>query len=1319
MRDKDLSRDPAKSRAERRTPRRRPRAGSISDVGSAATVEQPAAPRRQAPSSIVGIGASAGGLEAFRQLLGALPADTGMAYVLVQHLDPRHESILANLLSQATTMPVSEVKGDTRVEPDRVYVIPPSQDIGIADGILKLVPRSQGGRAHMPIDYFLRTLAEAQGSQAVGVVLSGTATDGTLGLQAIKAAGGIAFAQEPSSAQFDGMPRSAIAAGGVDFILPPQGIAHELARLGRQPHRGELPDLRGGPAVASGDEGDKASLGRIFALLKEGSGADLAGYKKTTLRRRIARRMVVNRIDTLEAYARHVEGNASEIEALYQDCLITVTSFFRDPAAFEALSEQVFPLLLKDRAPDAPIRVWVPGCATGEEVYSIAIGLLERAGELSRNPALQIFATDLSESALEKARAGLYLENIAQDVSAERLQRFFTRVNGGYQISKTIREMCVFARHDLTRDPPFSRMDLISCRNVLIYMEPHLQERVFATFHYALNPGGFLVLGTSESVGASSAFLAPLDEKHRIYSRKKTSTPPRLSFAAGAPGAGEPAKLAPLTPRAAVPPGIPAEADQALLTRYAPASVVVDDGLDILEFRGDTHPFLEHGRGQASLNLIRMARKGLLLELRQAVQEARRKNAPARKDGLRIRYRGQLRDLNLVVVPLRGAAERCLLVVFETLPAPGRRAERPAPPSGRAGAAGNRENARLRQELEEAAKTLATVMEEHDAALEELQSSTEEAVSSNEELQSVNEELQTAKEEVQSANEELATLNRELQERNVQLGQANDALEASGRELQRALDYANAIVSTVRGPLLIMDGDLRVEKANRAYYVTFGVRPDGTEGRLLYELGDGQWDLPSLRTALEEVLPKDSSFEDFEVEREFPGIGRRTMCLNGRRLHHEPGRSERILLAIEDRTELKRAEQARDALLDLEQAARVRAEAADHLKDEFVATVSHELRGPLTAMVGWMHILSSGEAKPDPATLARGLAAIDRGIKAQSRLIADLLDHSRMVTGKVQVSRRLVDLATVAEAAVESVRAAAEAKDIALELWRDPRAAIVLGDPDRLQQVLWNLASNAVKFTPRGGRVQVWVGRVGTSVHLRVTDTGQGIKKAFLPHVFERFRQEESSPRRSQPGLGLGLAIVRQLVELHGGTVEAHSAGEGKGSTFTIVLPIPALLMQPTGAESGEAGGPDLAAPAEPVPEPGPTLLDGLSVLVVEDDADSRESLVGILEQHGARVSAAATARDALQALADAVPDVLVSDIGMAGEDGYDLIRHVRKLPAARGGRLPALALTAYAEEADRLRAIAAGFQAHVAKPVAPAELVIEIARLAGRTSGQ
>jgi two-component system CheB/CheR fusion protein len=585
-----------------------------------------ASPSRPA-FAIVGIGASAGGLEAFRQLLGALAADTGLAYVVVQHLDPRHESILAELLSEATSMDVSEVKGDVRVEPNHIYVIPPSQDIVFTEGMLKLVPRGTTRGTHMPIDSFLQSLAEAQGSQTIGVILSGMGSDGTLGLEAIKAEGGITLAQDPRSAKNEDMPRSAIAAGCVDFVLSPEDIARELARLGAHPYVAASDALAPAPADGPASGG----LARIVVILLRTTGADFSAYKTTTLERRIARRMTIRRIETLEEYAQHLEGDREETEALYQDCLISVTSFFRDADVFQALTEQVLPALLADRPADTPIRVWVPGCASGEEAYSIAICLVEAASQKPGSPTFQIFGTDLSENALKKARAGLYLENVAQHVSSERLRRFFVKTDGLYQVSKTIREMCVFARHDLTRDPPFSRMDLVSCRNVLIYLKPRLQERVFATFHFALCPSGYLLLGPAESTGEASPLFSALDEQHRIYARKAAVTTPLLHFAAHA--SEERPATESLTPRAAAHSDVPREADRLLLVRYGPPSVVVDESLNILEFRGDTDPFLEHAHGQATLHLPRMVRKGLLVALRQGIEEARRDGGAGAQGG--------------------------------------------------------------------------------------------------------------------------------------------------------------------------------------------------------------------------------------------------------------------------------------------------------------------------------------------------------------------------------------------------------------------------------------------------------------------------------------------------------------------------------------------------------------------------------------------------------------------------------------------------------------------------------------------------------------
>jgi two-component system CheB/CheR fusion protein len=1289
-------------------------------------VERDSATLRSFP--IVGIGASAGGLEAFRRLLGALPPDTGMAYVLVQHLDPCHESILAGLLSEATPMEVSEVKGDVVVAPNHVYVIPPSKGLILVDGQLKLVPRGPPGTVHMPIDSFLKTLAEVRGRKAIGVILSGMGSDGTLGLQAVEAHGGIAFAQEPTSARNEDMPRSAIKAGHVDFILSPEDIARELALLGRHPYltrpssaAGAVPEddptlaLLPAAAETGGEDQDGESLARILELVRQVGGTDFSAYKKATLRRRIARRMAVRRIETLHDYARQLEVDEAEAEALYEDCLISVTSFFRDPAVFQAISERVLPLLLENSSSDEPLRVWVPGCATGEEVYSIAMCLLERAAELSRNPSLQIFATDLSEAALAKARQGTYLVNIERDVSSERLRRFFTKVGDTYQINKLIREMCVFARHDLTRDPPYSRMDLISCRNVLIYLEPALQEVAFASFHYALRPDGFLLVGPAETTGSSSALFSAFDEAHRIYTKQATSGAPLLLSVRGE---ARPSRVRAERPshKPASASDVPREADRMLLGRFGPAGVVVDPKLRVLEFRGDTAPFLDHGQGKASLDLEHLLRKGLLMDLRQAVEEARLAEAAVRKQGLQVCYQDLLHSVSIEVIPIKGRAisERCLLILFFLEEMATHAPERPAAAPALDGIdAKDREILRLSQALARTTEYMHTLVREHESALEELQSTTEEALSGNEELQSLNEELQTAKEEIQSANEELATLNQELQDRNGLLARSND-------EIQRGLDDANALVDTVPQPLVILDGELRIEKANVAFYQSFEVKAEHTRGRRLADIGNGQWNRPELLAGLKALLESGATLEELTFEAEFPVIGQRTMSLNARRLHSEPGARGRILLAIQDRTVFEQAERERAALLALEHDARTRAEAADQLKDQFVATISHELRGPLNVISGWLNVLVAPGVSVDPAVLAKALGAIGRGVRAQGRLISDLLDHSRIITGKVELSRMPLDLLVVAEAALVSVRAAAQAKDIELQLSGDPATSVVLGDADRLQQVFWNLFLNAVKFTPPGGSVSIVVDRDGNQVRVTVSDTGRGIPEEFLPHVFERFRQAESSSSRTQPGLGLGLTLVRELVELHGGTVHAYSAGKDQGAVFTLLLPIPAVhLPPPEEVTTLPSVAPESERPpgmrAEALPAPPSDMLRGARVLVVDDEGDARDAVVRLLERYGAHVRPATSVTEAMADLEEALPDVIVSDIGMPGEDGYELIRRVRLLPVDKGGALPLLALSAYSTEEHRRKVMQSGFQMHLEKPVAPGELVTEVARLAGQ----
>ena len=1376
------------------------------------SVEKIPPPSLQKLFPIVGIGASAGGLEAFRQLLQNLPADTGAAFVLVQHLSPTHESILPDLLARSTAMPVGEARDVEKIEPDHVYVIPSHMDLAITDGHLKLLPRAAPPEWHMPIDLFFRTLAEVRGSQAIGVVLSGTASDGTLGLKAIKAAGGICLAQDPQSAAFDGMPRSAIAGGCVDTVLPPDGLAREIARLAGGSYLQE-------PSEGSTHEvlldAERSALETIFAELRKATGKDLAGYKKPTLLRRIRRRMALQQIDGIADYAGYLDSHPAEVQELYQDLLINVTSFFRNPEIFAALRRDVFPRLLRDRAADAPVRVWVPGCSTGEEAYSMAICLLESLDDIAASPPIQIFGTDVRDGAVDKARAGIYLENIASDVSPERLARFFAKVDGTFQVSKTVRDLCVFARHDLIRDPPFSHLDLVSCRNVLIYLEPGVQRRVMANFRYALKPTGFLVLGSSETIVASSDLFVPVDREHRIFAPSETV--PRASLGAGA-GAQTGGAVFGGREGAIVGAGgergeAQREADRILLSRYVPAGVLVDESLEILQFRGDTHPYVEHGSGNASLSLPRMIQRGLLAGLRELIQEARATRAPVRRQGLTFRHGERFRSVDIEAVPVqaRAAGKLCFLVLFaETLAA----VVQPEPvrlSPGLPRRETDHQLAQLERELATTQQYLQAVIEDQGTANEELQAANEEILSSNEELQSLNEELETAKEELQSSNEELSTLNEELQNRNLELGQLGDdlvnlfaglhipvvllspdlrlrrftpaaaqlmnllptdvnrplsdirpnfdlpsleavilaaietvtqverevqdrqgcwyslrirpyktrdnridgavmvlldidALKRGAAEVAEARDFADAIIETVREPLLVLDGELRVERANRNFYDTFRVRREETEGRFLQDLGNRQWGIPALREALRSILTEGRELQSFEVDHEFPEIGRRTMVLNARRVWRDGRGAEKILVAMEDRTEVKKVEKERALLVAREQRVARQAEAASRLKDEFLATVSHELRGPLSAMAGWVHVLASD--KVDAATAARGLAAIQRNVQAQARLVEDLLDAARITTGKLRLTPFLIDLLPVIEAAVETVRMAADAKGIALELTHDDAVTTVLGDPDRLQQVAWNLISNAVKFTPGGGRVEVWLGRAENFVQLRVRDTGQGIGAEFLPSVFKRFRQEESSHSRNQTGLGLGLSIVRHLVELHGGKASAASAGEGRGATFTVALPVPAILM----AEPQD-GQPARFEPLDGGQRP----LAGLRLLVVEDEETGREMLTKLLEQYGAEVVATASAAEALAALKRGVPDVLLSDIGMPGESGYDLLRRVRALPAERGGRVPALAFTAYSSSQDRLDSLDAGFQAHLSKPTDPARLVAMITALVQR----
>jgi two-component system CheB/CheR fusion protein len=979
---------------------------------------------------VVGVGASAGGLEAFTTLLENLPTDTGMAFVLVQHMAPRPRSLLPEILARVTRMPVIEIKDGQKVKPNHVYIGPPEVIMSLGDGILHLQPRTAAQGQYRPVDSFLQSLAADQGGRAIGVILSGTASDGVKGMKDIKEAGGITFAQDEASAKYTGMPQSAVEAGCADSVLPPGRIAQELARLARHPF-GRPPPLLQAPEPSLREEG--AEFNRILTLLRLETGVDFTHYKHSTIKRRILRRQALDRVEGLADYAAYLETNRSEIKKLYEDILINVTSFFREPEAFEALKSLVFPAITRDRALDDPIRIWVPGCASGEEAYSIAICLLEFLGDRSVNFPVQVFATDVDERVISQARTGFYPEAALTDVSPERLRRFFVKGPAGYQVSKTVRDICIFARQNLIKDPPFSRLDLISCRNVLIYFGPVLQQKVIPIFHFALTPNGFLLLGKSETLGAFMDLFSLMDKRYKVYVQKSLSAPRAAALALDYPAHGLAAGPGPgkQSDAAAGVPDLVREADHFILARYAPAGVIIDEAMTIVHFRGQTGAFLELAPGKASLNLLRMAREGLRMGLMAAVQAAIRDNSPMRKEGVRLGEEDGLRRVNLEVVPLRPApgGRKFFQVLFEaegpeTASEPATPQEKPGPPHRR-----SHKEQRLREleeELLAIKEYLQAVMAEQGTHLEELQSSNEELMSANEELQSISEEMETSKEELQSSNEELATLNEELENRNQELIRANDDLhnllgavqiaivilspdqrirrfnaaaqemlnlipadagrplsdlklplevgdlkslvdevmnhlavkevqvrnrqgrwyslrlkpyrtldqrfdgvvlalvdiddlKRSIEDVKEARNFAQDIVETLREPLLVLDGNLRVILANRAYYQFFKSIPQETENHLIYEMGNRQWDLPALRNLLEEVLPQDRVFQDFSVDADFPLIGRRTMLLNARRLSRE-GRPDLILLALEDITDRCKME---EELKDSEQRLRI------------------------------------------------------------------------------------------------------------------------------------------------------------------------------------------------------------------------------------------------------------------------------------------------------------------------------------------------------------------------------------------------------------
>jgi two-component system CheB/CheR fusion protein len=1353
-------------------------------------------PEESLPFPIVAVGASAGGIEAFSRLLGELPSDTGMAYVLIQHLSPKHESMLPEILGRTTRLPVREARHNTLVEPDHVYVMPPGKTMVISHGLLQLGPRTEIGGQHRPIDHFMRSLAEEHGHKAIAVVLSGTGNDGSLGINETKAAGGITFAQDTTAEQ-DSMPRSAVATGAVDFVLPPEEIAQELGRIARHP-------LARDPASPPATE--DATFGRVLDMLREATGVDFANYKRNTLQRRIARRVILHKLDGIDAYLEKLKADPAEVHALYDDVLISVTSFFRNPDAYETLKQEVFPKLTEARGRHDQVRVWALGCATGEEAYSLAMAFSEYLEASGRRIPVQVFATDLNGAGIERARTGIYNRGITQDVSADRLRRFFVEIDGQYRISKPIRDMCVFARQNVLADPPFSRIDLIACRNMLIYLQPVLQQKLIPVLHYALRTEGVLWLGSSETIGTHRELFDLVDSRHKIYAKK--GGPRMMLEPAVAPrwlGHAVPPSTDPLPPARDLPSDPQREADRMLLARYAPPSVIVNGDLEIVQFRGDTSAYLTPAPGRASLNLLKMLREGLVVAVRGAVHRARRDRVPAKETGLRVKAQGAWREVEVMAVPLKDGG---ILVTFEEpakhvaararqLDAEARQSQESADRAlaSRAPDEGaEREVYRLQQELSAMRDYVDSVTEQHESANEELQAANEEVQSSNEELQSINEELETSKEELQSSNEELATVNDELQNRNAELSRSNSdfanllssaqlAIVMVGADLrvrrftaaaEKLLNLAAAdigrhvthlrpsvAIPTLESTLLdvmhnIASSEIDVQDPSGRWY-SLRVRPyrtadntiDGVvmafvdidshkraelairESEARFELLAGNAPVLIWMNDLQGIRYVNQAFEEFvgEPEQDIRGteiarfvhpddreayIGAFSKAFRERasfetscRLRRADGAfrwmqvagAPRLLAdgrlvgyvgSTLDVTEMK---EAQEALLEL-----------DRGKNEFLAMLAHELRNPLSGIRNATRLLAQAD---DAETRAQALAIIDRQGEHMTRMVDDLLDVARITSGRIQLRTEPVDLVSILRQSVDLTAADRGASQQKLSLEAGRGEVWVHGDAMRLGQVFSNLLHNASKFSRRGGTITVTLdaergaaGARSTAV-VRVHDEGVGIEPSMLTRIFELFVQADRPVDPAHGGIGLGLTVARRLVELHGGAIEAASAGPGKGSEFIVRLPMLAASEVPVRR-------PAAARVARPRVEP-------RRLLIVDDNPDSAESMRLMYRLAGHEVRTVHEGGEAVEAAAQLGADAVLLDIGLPDIDGYEVARRLRADPRTR--EVLIIAITGYGREDDVRRSREAGIDDHVVKPVDPDAVLARIARGAMRNS--
>ena len=1309
------------------------------------------------PPYVVGIGASAGGLEALQHFFDNVPADTTMALVVVQHLSPDFKSLMDELLGRHTRLPIHLVEDGMQVEPGHVYLIPPKKEMIISGGRLLLSERDRAQELSLPIDVFFRSLGQDCETRAIAVVLSGSGSDGSRGVCDVHEAGGLVIVQDVDSAQFDGMPRTARETGAADWVLDPQHMPHvieqHIARGGKPPV--VVPPPGSAQAEAFAD---------VYRMLERDFGLDFTHYKPSTITRRIERRLRLARTEDIEQYVTRLRGDRNELDVLYRDLLIGVTRFFRNDEAFAVLQGQVFPELLDEVTHDKPLRVWVAGCATGEEAYSIAMLLHELTADRPDRP-FKIFATDVHRGSLELASRAFYSEDALRNLSPARRERYFARVGGGYQLVPELRQSIVFAQHNVIKDAPFTRVDLISCRNMLIYLQPTVQQKVLAQFHFALDRGGIMFLGPSESPGALAKDFAVVDRAWRIYrkySDVRIPIDPRL----------QPRSRQPRPPAAPLATGSAhlVAAYDALLDEVMPPSLLINERWELVHAFAGASKFLKPRDGRPSSDVASQVgdelarvfvgglRRALLSD--HAIVFRHVRALPGDDD---TQFHVSLRR----IVPKSPSAPH-VLVSFEPVDAAQTREPLTQTEIGL--------DDMRREQVGDLQTELAYTKENLQAAIEQLEMGNEELQASNEELMSSNEELQSTNEELQSVNEELYTVNAEYQSKIAELTELTN-------------DMDNLLASTDIGTIFL-DGKLRIRKFTPQVADAFNLLPQDV-GRSI-ESFTTTLDVPDLASLLRRVVDTGERIEREVCDRTGHPLFMRILPYrakggtagavvtfvdvtslkaaedalfherflldsllastpdaiyfrdtNGRFIRVNPPAAQRLQLddpgralgklpselpAGEIAVEIHRADDevlqtglakhyevesrrrsdgevdwyvaTRMPMLDEGQhvigmigvardvSAQKRAEQdiqqAIRRRDEFLAMLSHELRNPLAAVVSAIELLKSdGDAIGRP----RLVDILDRQTQQMARLLDDLLDASRVTHNKIELRRQRIELREIVEEAIAAARPAIAARrhELAIEIERC--ALPVDGDPARLQQVYVNLLTNATKYTPERGHISVRVSREQGQAVVRVRDDGMGIAPGMLDAVFELFVQSYRTLDRAQGGIGVGLTLARALVELHDGTIEAASEGEGKGATFVVRLPL--ALGEP---------------PHEVAKRTKPRGAGGRRVLVVEDNEDARDLMCHMLARAGWECRAAADGLAALALVDGFRPHAAIIDVGLPGIDGFEVARRIRRDPQHTHATL--VAVTGYGQPKDRSAAMEAGFDTHIVKPVKLDELL-------------